>query len=171
MRDATPSSFSPARRFGIGCNVALSILALTALVVMANYLAARHFHRIQWSADQRYELTPQTLRVLAAVTNDIHVTVLFDRDSTLYPPVSGLLKEYAYVCPRIKVETVDYNRQLPLAQAIIEKHQLPQADVDMVIFEAAAQPRIIRASELSDYNLGEVLAGSKEVRQIGRAHV
>ena len=40
-----PPSFSATRRLGIGLNVILSGLAVLALVVMANYLAARHFRR------------------------------------------------------------------------------------------------------------------------------
>ena len=45
-----PSSFSMLRRWGIALNVAVSALALFAIVVMVNYLASRHFTRIDFRA-------------------------------------------------------------------------------------------------------------------------
>jgi hypothetical protein len=163
-----PASFSPLRRFGVGVNVVVSVLALAALVVMANYLAARHFRRFQWTSDARYQLAPQTKRVLESVTNTIRVTILFDRDEPMFGQVFGLLKEYAFACPKLKLEHVDYRRDLARVSLIIAKYQLSQSDTDMVVFAVEGRPpRIVRATELSEYDLAALLAGGKEVRRIG----
>ena len=42
-------SFSLSRRWSIRLNVSVAILAALALVLMVNYLAARHFTRLPWS--------------------------------------------------------------------------------------------------------------------------
>ncbi|MHB1309658.1 MAG: hypothetical protein ACYC23_21515, partial [Limisphaerales bacterium] len=94
-----PVSFSPPRQLRIGASVAVSLLALAAVVLMTNYLAARHYQRFLWTSDARYELSTQTRQLLAGVTVDFRVTILFDRNEPLFDTVSGLLKEYAYACP------------------------------------------------------------------------
>ena len=45
--DNSPPSFSAARKFGTGFNVLVGIAAFLAIVVMANFLAARHYRRVQ----------------------------------------------------------------------------------------------------------------------------
>jgi hypothetical protein len=162
----SPASFSALRRFGIFLNVAVAVVALGALVLMANYLAARHYRRLQWTSDARYALSPQTHRVLAALTNEARVTILFDRTAPLFSAVSGLLKEYAYACPRVAVEEVDYKRDLARAQLIVAKYQLAQGDADQVIFDLNGRTKTVRASELSEYDWTGVLSGDREVRRV-----
>jgi ABC-2 type transport system permease protein len=165
--DDTPTnSFSTVRRVGIGLNVVVSILAFLAVVLMLNYLSARHFRRLHWISDARYQLSPQTRDLLGAITNSIQVTILFDRTEPLFSSVSGLLKEYAYVCPHLKVEHVDYRRDLNRAQLVVTKYQLPQKESDLVIFEMGARRTMVRASELSDYDWTGLMRGEKEVKRL-----
>ncbi|MHB9007096.1 MAG: GldG family protein [Limisphaerales bacterium] len=161
-----PVSFSPPRQLRIGASVAVSLLALAAVVLMTNYLAARHYQRFLWTSDARYELSTQTRQLLAGVTVDFRVTILFDRNEPLFDTVSGLLKEYAYACPRITVEHVDYQRDLGRAETVIARYQLSQTDIDLVVFDAGGRTKIVRSSELSDYNLQDLFAGEREVKRI-----
>jgi len=163
--DPPPSSFSQTRRLGIGLSVAISLLALLATVLMVNYLAARHFKRYQWTTDARYKLSPVTEQVLQALTNTVNVTILFNRNEPLFAPVSGLLKEYAYACSKVSVEHVDYTRDLGRAQLVMAKYQLPQAEADLVVFETNLRTKVVRATELSEYDWTSLLAGGKEVRR------
>ena len=78
--DNSPPSFSAARKFGTGFNVLVGIAAFLAIVVMANFLAARHYRRLSLSEDRVPPLAPVTLQVLAALTNTLNVTVFFDPD-------------------------------------------------------------------------------------------
>ncbi|HOY57220.1 MAG TPA: GldG family protein [Verrucomicrobiota bacterium] len=160
-------SFSSASRFRIALNVALALLALAALLGMANYLAARHFRRFLWAEDERYQLSLPTRQVLAAITNEVKVTILFSRDNTLHSPVTGLLKEYGYACPRLRIETIDYDRDVQLAQTTAARLQLSPEDSDLVVFEREGRTRIVRAVELSEYDISGLLAGGKEVRRVG----
>ncbi len=161
--DSPPASFSPMRRLGIGVSVLLSVLAAFALVLMVNYLAVRHFKRYQWTSDDRYQLSAPTKRVLEAVTNEVKVTVLFDRNEAVFGLISGLLKEYSYACPKVRIETVDYLSDPSRAGLVIAKYQLPQSNADQVIFDANGRTKVVRATELSDYDWTGLLAGGKEV--------
>jgi hypothetical protein len=103
------------------------------------------------------------------VTNEIKVTVLFDRESPLYGAVSGLLKEYAYACPRLLVEEINYPAAPDRAAWIVQKYQLPRVDADLVVFDLGGNSQVVRASELSelpDYDLSGLLKGGHEVRRM-----
>ena len=64
----SPPSFSSARKWSISLNVLVSSLTLLSLVLMVNYLAARHHSRFDWSGTGGIELSPLTQKVLASVT-------------------------------------------------------------------------------------------------------
>lgn len=165
--ESPPPSFSPMRRFGIGASVLLSVVAALGLVLMVNYLAARHFRRYQWTSDERYQLSASTKRVLESITNEVKVTILFDRNEPVFGLIAGLLKEYSYACPKVRVEAVDYKHDLSRAEFVITKYQLPQSDADQVIFDANGRTKVVRQNELSDYDWSGLLSGDKEVKRAG----
>lgn len=163
---STVLTFSPERRLRIQWHVVGSLLALVAIVAMVNYLGARHYHRYQWAADERYALTPETRRVLEAVTNEVRVTVLFDRNHELFGPVSGLLREYAYACPALRIETLDYNRDPGQAELLAARYLLPSGSQDLIVFDAGGRIKVVPASELSDYDMAALVAGEPEIRRL-----
>lgn len=160
------SGFSSWGRIKIGVNVALSLAAALALALMVNYLAGRHYSRIDLGRQDLNRLTPATQRVLAALTNDVRVIVMFDRNNPLYSPVMGLLKEYRNQCRRLTVEHVDYKRDVDRAQTLIARHQLAPTESDLVIVEYGGRSRLVRETELSDYDLTGLLSSSREIRRV-----
>lgn len=159
-------SFSPDQHFRISLSVLLSLVSLLMIVGLANYLSSRHFKRHQWSADDRYALSPETRRVLDAVTNGIRASILFSRNHELFGPVSGLLREYAHACPHLDVDHVDYNRDPGRAELLAARYLLPSETDDVVVFDAPGRVKVVRASELSDYDLAAIMAGSEETRRL-----
>lgn len=160
-------SFSALRRWGIGLNVCLAVTAMLAIVVMANYLGARHFQRLRWAPHTDIELSPQTRLVLAGLTNDVHVTIFYDSNDALFGSVSALINEYRLASPRVVVDTVDYVRNPAGAELIKTKYKLsPSTDKDLVIFEAENRSRYVYGRELSDYDLSRLVSGqSREVKR------
>ena len=165
---ANPSSnrpsFSAVKKWATALNVLASCLALLALVVMVNYLASRHFVRFQWMADERYRLSPMTLKLLQTRTNQVKVIVFFDPDEPLYASVKGLINEYQLACPKLDVEYVNYLLLTGRANWIKTQYQLSDADKDLVIFDCNGKKRIVRTKELSDYDLQGIFAGKEAKR-------
>src|SRR5881394_1160931 len=157
-------SFSAVKKWVAALNVLASCLALLLLVVMVNYLASRHFLRFQWMADERYRLSPMTLKLLETRTNQVKVIVFFDPDEPLYASVKGLINEYQLACPMLDVEYVNYLLLTGSANFIKKQYQLPDTDKDLVIFDCKGNKRIVRARELSDYDLQGMLAGKEAKR-------
>lgn len=166
IKHDTKPSFSLARRWSLSLNVLLSIIAVLALVAMVNYLAARHFRRVPVSAIARMDLSAQTKRILQSVTNNVQITVYFDRTDGLYEMVNGLLKEYKFANGRITVETVDYVKDPAAAQLVKARHQLATEHKNLVIFECNGNKKVVYERELSDLDLEPLISGrSREVRR------
>ncbi len=168
MNESSPS-FSMGRRWSVLSNVALSIVTVVALVLMVNYLAVRHFARVHLAADSQTRLSPRSLQVLGQLTNTVYITVYYDSEDDLYGRVSALLKEYQYASPRIVVERVDYVRDVAAAKAVKAKYQLSQvSDKNLVIFDCNGRRRMVSSTELSDYDLSNVVEGKN--REVKRTH-
>ena len=138
------ASFSAAGKWAAVLNVLVSCASLLALVVMVNYLASRHFKRYQWMADERYRLSPMTMKMLDALTNRVKVIVFFNPDNSLFSSVKGLLNEYRLACPKLDVEFVDYLHAPGRAELIKTQYKIVSAtDDNFVIFDSKGTFKLV----------------------------
>lgn len=165
----TKTSFTPRRKWGIGFDLFVRTLVVLAIVVMVNHLAGVFFHRQYLSQATKVELSPRTRNVLQSVTNDVKVTIYYDRNDEFYPTIEALLREYRAVNPKIQVETVDYLRDAAEAQRIKTRYGLPETtkadEKNYVIFECAGQKgRPIPGAILAETQL-EIAADQKSYQR------
>ncbi len=160
QRESSPS-FSRARRLSIAASVLLSLVSVLALAFMANYLAAHHAPRFYWGASRDYQLSPLTRTALQTLTNQVHITVFFDRDHPIYPSVRALLREYRAVSPNLLIETIDYTLHPTAAQEFRRRSPvtLRNEDPDLVLFEFAGRFKAVPARDLRDYDTRAILRG------------
>jgi hypothetical protein len=154
---ATTPSFTPRRRWAVGLNLGVRTLAVLVVVVLLNHLGSVYFQRFYLSESTKVELSPRTKNLLAAITNDVKVTIYFDRNDDSYPPIAALLREYQALNPRVNVTTVDYLRDAAEAQRVKTTHKLPETvraeEKNFVIFESGPEARVIPAQLLMDMTL------------------
>jgi ABC-2 type transport system permease protein len=165
-------SFSTTRKLTMVVNVALAVISALALLLMVNYLAARHFTRFSLSSHQKIKLSPYTLRILDDLTNNhVNVIVYFDKEEALSAPVLAWLKEYKFACPKIGVETVDFKRDPTRAAAVEAKYKLNDLKKkNVVIFDSDGRPpRIVFDSELSELDLQPLVSGKSQ--EVKRTHL
>jgi hypothetical protein len=148
-------SFTRGRKWRVGFNVALALLSAAAILVMVNFLAARHSTRYNWVEAGSNKLSPLTQRVLGSVTNKVKVIVFFSRNDTpLFGLVTGLLKDYQLQCPKLDLEIVD-NRFPGRSEKIRSEYNLTAVgEGSRVIFDCAGRTRVINRGELSDFAMG-----------------
>ena len=169
--DSPPQSFSNGRRWLNWLNTFLAAGAVMAMAVMVNYLADGHSKRFQLDRDSVFKLSPQTLRILDGLTNDVNITIFFEPhgpDEEIYGLTSALLTEYQDACPRhIHVSTLDYDHEVGAAKEFLAKHSLSGLkEKDFVFFENGAQTKLVYGRDLADYDFGDLMAGrSKYVRR------
>lgn len=150
-------TFSRGRKWNIALQVVVAVAAFMAIVVMVNYLSARHFKRFHWSDRGGMALTPRTLALLQSMTNQVEVTVFFDSEAVLLAPVNQVLEEYLAAAPNITVRKVSIDRNPAAAQAVRTRYNLPpEMDDNLVIFEHAGRKRVISERMLTDKDYEQV---------------
>lgn len=153
MASERPTSFSTGRRIGIGFGVVLGFVAAAAILVMLNYISHNFFFLRRFvSTDNRLQLSPQTLGLLKSLTNEIHVTLYYDRRDPLFPTVNALVNEYHLANPKLTVETVDYTSSPAEAQRVKAKYKLDApTDKNLVIFDCADRVKMVNGDSMMDY--------------------
>ena len=166
MTSEPSPSFSRARKWSLSANLLLAFAAMAALVLMVNYLAARHFTRWSWFESSQARLAPLSLQVLNSVTNPVKVTLYFDKEDPLYRMSWNLLKTYRYANSQIQVEVIDYINEPAAAQVFKRKYSLGDADRDLILFDHQSRLATVYQSELSDIDIQSMISGrSKEARR------
>ncbi len=153
------TSFSPWRRWGIRLDIALRTVLVLAVVVMLNYLGARWFHRFNLSSQARQSLSPLTVGLLRSLTNQVKITLFYDKDDPLFTTVSALLDEYHNVNPRLRVVTVDYRWDAGPAERIKSEYKSHLASVtnkNLIIFDCGGRVKVVNGNALAEYVLEQV---------------
>ena len=157
MAAKSQPSFSPGRRWKIGLDVVVRTTLVLAVGVMVNYLGANFFGRFYLSSQTQVKLSPRTLSVVHSITNQIAVTVYYDKTDDWYPTIIALLNEYRSANPNISVKTVDYLRDAGEAQKIKEQYKLSSTkDKNLVIFDCGGHVKIVNGDALAQVKLEQV---------------
>jgi hypothetical protein len=150
-------SFSLSRRLGIGIEVFIACLSVLAVVVMLNYLAVRHYARVDLTANQRWELTPRTLKVLESLPGEVKVVVYYSQNERLYSEIINLLREYAARNSRLKLELVDPERNPVEANLVRNRYNLAIGNQrNLILFDCHGKFKVVAQSDLADYDLEPV---------------
>jgi ABC-type uncharacterized transport system involved in gliding motility auxiliary subunit len=105
LRSAQTEGFRRSARFGL--NAAVSIIALAAIFIFLQTMLSRHSVRYDTTANKRFSLSPQTLKVLDALTKDVTITCFFKEAAPEKTELEDLLREYASETPRVRYTFVD----------------------------------------------------------------
>jgi hypothetical protein len=148
-------SFSRSRRWKIGFDVVVRTLLVLAVLVMLNFIGAQFSHRFYLSSQTRVQLSSRTLSVLHSLTNQISVTLYYDKQDDFYPDIVGLLGEYALANPDISVKSVDYVDDAGAAEKVKQQYSqfFPSSgDKDLVIFDAGGnRVKVVSGEALVQY--------------------
>jgi ABC-type uncharacterized transport system involved in gliding motility auxiliary subunit len=105
LRGARSEGSRRSARFGI--NAAVSIIAFAAILVFLQTLASRHGTSFDTTANKRFSLSPQTVKILDRLAKDVVFTCFFKADAPDRTVLSDLLEEYAGENPRVKYSFID----------------------------------------------------------------
>lgn len=161
MADETkPEGSAPTlrqRRMLIGANVLVQVAAVLALVVMLNWLASRHYWRLDWTKSGYYELSEKTKQVLGTLPQPVKVIVFLqpagERDpefvEKIYQDARNLLKEFQFFGKdKLQIEYVDPQRDLARARQLVQEYNVDQANI--VIFASGERHKYVSATDMVD---------------------
>lgn len=87
------------------------VLLSVLLFVEVNYLAARHYTRWDLTSARRFTLSPRSVSIARGLHAPTDLYVLLNREEEHYNDVVELVDRYAAVSPRLRVHTIDPDRQ------------------------------------------------------------
>lgn len=160
MADDAPKapSFTTARRWRIGFDLTLRTVLAVAVMVMINYLGAKYFVRLYLSSQTQVRLASRTTAVLDALTNQVTVTLYYDKTDQIYTTILALLNEYQHQNAKLTVRTVDYVRDAGEAEKVQEHYHLGSAK-DLVIFDLGGRTQIVPGDVLAQKSIEQVPDG------------
>ena len=94
-----------ARQTKYAAYAATYILVVIAVIVVVNILADRYNKSYDATANKRYSLSEQTVKIVKGVKQD--ATITYFNQSTRFRDGKDLLEEYKNLSPKVKVEYVD----------------------------------------------------------------
>ncbi len=97
-----------------GVNLAVYTVVGIAILVLANWFVSRHDQRWDLTPNQKFSLSPQTVKILKGLDRDLSFYV-FDQDRNMRSR-RDLMDNYAAATHRASVHYVDPDRQPSLAQ-------------------------------------------------------
>jgi hypothetical protein len=144
------------RRINAGLNVALQVLLAAAVLVMANYIAMRHYKQFDWTRGHVYTLSEQTENVLRSLQRPVEIIVMMSRGDEMFQSAQRMFDKYAEVGGdrlRIRYIDPDWNRaefehvveQYPIATGVTEDEQVVYEQVIVVV--AGENNRFVTPSE------------------------
>jgi len=134
------------------------VLLVVALVGILNYFGMKYYQRWDWTSTRLYSLSEKSESVLAGLDRDVQVTMFLQPGSNLYDPAKELLERYAARSPRVTLRTVDPQRNLIEAQRLVDEFQL--SSLDVIVFEAGGDRRVVESSSLADFDYSGLQYGA-----------
>ncbi|MBN2525053.1 MAG: GldG family protein [Deltaproteobacteria bacterium] len=95
------------RKIQLSLNVTISLMGLLAIVIMVNYLGARHYARLDWTNAQLYTLSAKTNAVVGGIDDKVTMYVLWSRTDPLFGHLEDVLEGYTQLNKQIHVDILD----------------------------------------------------------------
>src|SRR5450631_2381348 len=96
-----------------GANTSVLVIAVIAIIAVANFVGYRHHKRFDLTTEKLYTLSEQTRQIVSSLPKDLTV-VRFDK--TASATFDDLMAEYKTLGPHFKYLTVDPNQKPEVAQ-------------------------------------------------------
>jgi ABC-type uncharacterized transport system involved in gliding motility auxiliary subunit len=109
-------AFSARRSTRLGFNSILGVILAIGIVVIINFLGARHAPQWDLSETQYFTLARQTYQVLRELPRDVTIKVFAHQGSPAFRAFRDLLMTYSGESSKVSVEFIDPDRQPDLAR-------------------------------------------------------
>lgn len=137
----------------LGTGIALVVV----LFVILNYFGWKYHTRLDWTRNELFTLSEKSEQVLASLDRDVEAVVFLSPVDELYGPVTELLARYESTSERVSVRIVDPEKNLAEAQSLVDRYEL--SNLNVVVFDAEGNRRIVDTSDLADYDYSGMQMG------------
>ncbi|MBL8115256.1 MAG: GldG family protein [Acidobacteria bacterium] len=143
-----------AYRAGLGMAVILGL----GILVLVNWLGARHYRRFDWTKSGLYSLSEKTENVLKGLKKPVTVTVFITEGAPLYAESQELLKRYKAKSNLITVETLDPTRNPARAEALAKEFGVRGSTV---VFRSGDRKKYVSEGQLAEFDFSRTSMGGE----------
>jgi ABC-type uncharacterized transport system involved in gliding motility auxiliary subunit len=123
-------------------HLVISALIMIGILTFVYMIAYKHHRIFDITADKRYSLSDQTLKVLETIDKDVEIIVFLKPGQQGKDEVEKLLGQYVYHCDRVKYKFIDPQEHPELS----EKYTIEQFG-EVIVATADKQEKIAFPSE------------------------
>jgi hypothetical protein len=168
-----PSPKPPARRQQRALEQAAgsaSSLLLMLILVLINYLAFRHYRRLDWTSEGMFTLSPKSVKVVSGLQHDIDMYLFLSQGEPAFETTDELVKRYKALSPHLHTHYVDPDRQSGEFKVLAQRFGVMEgvtgsgevrADVAAVVVQGEKNWHINR-EDLAGFDMGGGPAGQEE---------
>jgi hypothetical protein len=156
------------KRISADVNAFVGIVLLAVVLVLANYVSARHYRRLDWTRAQVYALSDRTIQMLRGLKSELRVTVVEIPDAAVtagdvYGSVREVLDRFQAQSRMVKVEFLDPIRDPERAKILLAKYRITNFDVQtgVVVFDNGTQNKYVTQDEIVEYEASPMGRGRK----------
>ncbi len=136
-----------------------AIVLVTALIIMINWLGARHWHRADWTASNLYTLSEKSHNILGDLDEEVQIIVFMTPGSGLWPQVRELLNRYDAASDSIVVEYIDPDREPLKTQQLAEEFGISVANT--VVFTAGDRSKYVTSDQMAEFDYSGMQYGQQ----------
>jgi len=162
---------SLSRKISSSANLFFFVLIIVGFLVLINFLAMRHFSRIDLTQNKLYTLSDSSIKVASALDDIVKVTCYFSKNLPSYvmplkQQVSDILDEYrAYAKGNIQVEFFDPTEDPALVQKL-RFMGIPQVQLNIMEKDQASATNVYMGIAVSYEDKQEVIPFVKDVNNL-----
>ncbi len=144
-------------RYGAAGGVAL--ILVIGLVLMANWLGARHYKRWDWTSAKLYTLSDKSVDLVRDLDTEVRIVVFMVPGSPLFDQAEELLERYAAVSDKIVLEYIDPEREPLRTKALAEQFGITMADT--VVFIVGDRTKYVTSEQMVEYDYSGMQYGQQ----------
>ena len=102
----------------------VGVAAAVVVAVLLNVVSGRHFTRWDWTANQRYSLSPATIETLHSLSEPVEVWVLLGSADPIEQSVKQLLVAYQAETTKLDIHYVDPDRDVVALEDVKKRFKI-----------------------------------------------
>ena len=148
---ATPATSPGLHRAQLGVHAVGRVLAVIALIAVANVLAFKYHRRVDLTRGNVTPLTERTKSFLLGLPKPAKLILFFTADNILFDPVNLVALQYQAAGRDLSTEVVNSFRDKTRAGEVAQKFMIGERE-NVVIVEYDGRAKVITADDLADFD-------------------
>jgi hypothetical protein len=145
-----------------GAAISASSILVMVIILMLNYLAFRHYRRLDWTSEGMFTLSPKTVKLLRGLSTDVDLYMFLSRGEPAFESTDELVKRYRAITDHVKAHYIDPDRDPGQFKVLAQRFGVMQgatatgesrADVAAVVVQGSKNWHVNR-DDLAGWEMG-----------------